>query len=94
MGFVDSPTTPAFPLTDPRGVITVTRAKICWGLLMGRTWLTINMPLFCTNCARQGASFGMVIFPSSQKASNRVGWLAHTERHAVMNGVFTQVVFM
>lgn len=35
----------------------------------------------------------MIIFPSSQKASNCIGWQAHTEWYAVMNGVFTRVVF-
>jgi len=36
----------------------------------------------------------MIIFSSSQKASNCIGWQAHTERYAVMNGVFTEVVFL
>lgn len=48
-------------------------------------------PLFFT-WIEQGTRFWIIIFPSSLKASNCIGWQAHTEWYAVMNGVFTHAV--
>lgn len=82
---------PLFPLTDPRGVIRMTLTKMCCGLLTGRIWLTIKIAFF--TWVEQGARFWMIIFSSSQKASNCIGWQAHTDWYAVMNGFYVKCMF-
>lgn len=82
-------TLPVSSRRSPRSAITETLPKICWGLLTSWICPIINI----SHELSKARGFRLLIFSSSQKASNYVGWRAHTERDAVMNGVFTQVFF-